>query len=371
MPTPYEDLLAQARDLTPAVTLDALAARLATSGAPTVIDVREGEEFRAGHIPGAVHLPRGHLEARASLAITDRDAELLVYCAAGPRAALASRTLVELGYSRVSRLEPGFAAWKARGLPVVIPGVLTEDQRDRYARHLRLPEVGEAGQRALLDARVLLVGVGGLGSPVALYLAAAGVGTLGLVDADVVDASNLQRQVIHATTRVGWPKVDSAEEALTALNPAVRVVKHRERLTAESAARLIEGYALVVDGSDNLATRYAVNDAAVRAGVPLVHGSVHRFEGQVTTVIPGEGACYRCVFPRAPAPGAAMSCDEVGVLGVLPGLVGVLQATEALKLLLKLGEPLAGRLLTVDALAMRFREIKVPRDPACECCGAG
>lgn len=369
--TPYEALLAQARDLTPAVSLDALAARIAKGETPTLVDVREGEEFRAGHLPGAVHLPRGHLEARAAMTLADRDVEAVVYCAAGPRAALAARTLAELGYTRVTRLDPGFAAWKARGLPVVIPGVLTEAQRDRYARHLRLPEVGDAGQRALLDAKVLIVGLGGLGSPVALYLAAAGVGTLGLVDADVVDASNLQRQVIHATTRVGWAKVDSAQEAITALDPSVTVVKTRERLTAENAARIIEGYDLVVDGSDNLATRYAVNDAAVRARVPLVHGSVHRFEGQVTTVIPGEGACYRCVFPRGPEAGAALSCDEVGVLGVLPGLVGVLQATEALKVLLKLGAPLAGRLLTVDALAMRFREIRVPRDPSCASCRGG
>ncbi len=293
----------------------------------------------------------------------------MVYCQGGARAALAARTLAEMGYTRVESANPGFAQWKDRGYPVVVPRALTTAQRERYARHLMLPEVGEAGQAALLDARVLLLGAGGLGSPAALYLAAAGVGTLGVVDADVVDASNLQRQVIHRTSRVGAPKVDSVEEAVRELNPDVRVIKHRERLTSANVDRIFEGYDVVVDGSDNFPTRYLVNDASVMLRKPVVHGSVFRFEGQVTTFVPFEGPCYRCLYPQPPPAHLAPSCHEAGVLGVLPGVIGLLQATEAVKLILEKGDRLVGRLLTFDALAMKFREMKLRRDRECPMCG--
>lgn len=365
----FQDILRDAREGAPALSLEALKATVEADPALVLLDVREAEEFRAGHIPGARSVPRGFLESRVEQAAPDRDARVVVYCEVGARAALAARTLAEMGYTRVERADPGFAQWKSLGYPTVVPRALTSAQRERYSRQILLPEVGEAGQGRLLDARVLLLGVGGLGSPAALYLAAAGVGTLGLVDPDVVDASNLQRQVIHGTARVGRPKVDSAEEAIAGLNPDVRVIKHPERLTRDNVDRIFDGYDLIVDGCDNFPTRYLVNDAAVMKRKPVVHGSIYRFEGQVSTFVPYEGPCYRCLYPEPPPPHLAPTCQSVGVLGVLPGVVGVIQATEAIKLILKKGDALVGRLLTYDSLSMRFRELRLRRDPACPACG--
>ncbi len=366
----FHDLVAEARRASPEVSLDALRARIdASTHALVIVDVRDPDEFRAGHIPGARNVPRAFLESRIEAEAPDRDAAVVLYCAGGTRAALAARALREMGYARVEFAWPGFAQWREQGHPVAVPRALTTSQRERYARHLRLPEVGEEGQRRLLDARVLLLGAGGLGAPVALYLAAAGVGTLGLVDDDVVEVSNLQRQVIHTTARVGARKVDSAAEAIAALDPAVRVVKYPERLTRHNVDRIFEGWDVVVDGCDNFPTRYLVNDAAVAKRLPVVHGSVFRFEGQVSTFVPYEGPCYRCLYPQPPPPELAPSCQEAGVLGVLPGLVGMLQATEVIKLVLGRGDLLAGRLLTYDALSSRFRELRLRRDPACPRCG--
>ena len=358
------DLRASIREVTPA---DVTAA----APSPVLIDVREPDEVAAGRLPAALAIPRGFLEQRIDAAVPDRAAPIVVYCATGNRSVLGADTLRRLGYQDVASMAGGIAAWKQAGLPVEVDGGgLTPAQRVRYSRHLLLPEVGEAGQRKLLAARVLCIGAGGLGSPVSLYLAAAGVGTLGLVDDDVVDASNLQRQVVHATDRLGVPKVESAARTLRALNPDVDVVGHKTRLTRDNAAELVAGYDVVVDGADNFATRYLVNDVALRLGKPVVHASVFRFEGQLT-VFPAAGApCYRCLYPEPPPPGAAPSCQEAGVLGVLPGVMGVLQATEAIKLVL--GQPtIAGRLLVYDALRARFRELTLRRDPRCRTCGEG
>jgi molybdopterin/thiamine biosynthesis adenylyltransferase/rhodanese-related sulfurtransferase len=365
----FHDILEDARRRTPALSLEDLRARIDAGEAVTLVDVREGEEFRAGHLPNALHVPRAQLERDIEFVAPDRDRPVVLYCASGARAALAAATLRDMGYTRVARAEPGFVRWKELGFPVALPRALTEAQRARYTRHLSLPEVGEAGQRALLDARVLCLGAGGLGSPALLYLAAAGVGTLGVVDDDAVDVSNLQRQVLHTTARVGAPKVESAEATLRALNPDVRVETFRERLTRDNAERLVAGFDVIVDGSDNFATRYALNDAAVRARKPVVHGAIQGFEGQVTTLVPFAGPCYRCIYPVPPAPGLAPACGVAGVLGVLPGVIGVLQATEAIKLVLRRGESLAGRVLIYDALAMAFHELHAARDPACPACG--
>ncbi len=365
----FQELMSDTRRSIREISLEELRSRLESKPAFTLLDVREGEEFRAGHIPGAVNVPRGFLEIKIESMLPDRDAPVVVYCAGGTRSALAARTLHDMGYTRVESANPGFSQWKDRRYPMVVPRVLTSEQRDRYSRHLLLPEVGERGQAALLDAKVLLLGAGGLGSPAALYLAAAGVGTLGMVDPDTVDASNLQRQVIHSTARVGKPKVDSAEETLKGLNPDVKVVKFQERLTSENIDRIFDGFDVIVDGCDNFPTRYLVNDASVMKRKPVVHGSIFRFEGQVTTFVPYEGPCYRCLYPQPPPPHLAPSCQEAGVLGVLPGLIGVIQATEAIKLVLKKGSPLVGRLLTYDSLGMKFRELKLRRDKDCPMCG--
>ena len=365
----FQELMSDTRRSIREISLEELRGRLESKPAFTLLDVREGEEFRAGHIPGAINIPRGFLEIKIESEIPDRDAPVVVYCAGGTRSALAARTLHDLGYTHVESANPGFSQWKDRRYPMVVPRVLTSEQRDRYSRHLLLPEVGEKGQATLLDARVLLLGAGGLGSPAALYLAAAGVGTLGLVDPDTVDASNLQRQVIHSTARVGKPKVDSAEETLKGLNPDVKVVKFQERLTRENIDRIFDGFDVIVDGCDNFPTRYLVNDASVMKRKPVVHGSIFRFEGQVATFVPYEGPCYRCLYPQPPPPHLAPSCQEAGVLGVLPGLIGVIQATEAIKLVLKKGSPLVGRLLTYDSLGMKFRELKLRRDKDCPMCG--
>jgi len=364
----YADLLARARAETSEISVEELRALLEAGTPLALLDVREADEAAEGRIPGALLVPRGVLESEVE-ALVPRQRRLVVYCHRGNRSALAARTLAEMGYGQVQSLAGGFARWSDAGFPSEREPGLRADQKARYRRHLTLPEVGEAGQAKMLSARVLILGAGGLGSPAALYLAAAGVGTIGIVDADVVDASNLQRQVLHTTERIGQPKTESAREALTALNPDVEVVGFAERLTASNADTILRGFDVVLDGGDNFPTRYVLNDACVRLGKPLVHGSIFRFEGQATTILPGQGPCYRCLYPSAPPAELAPSCAEAGVLGVLPGVIGLLQATEALKLLLGVGTPLVGRLLTYDALAGRFQELTLRRDPACAACG--
>lgn len=337
----------------------------------TIVDVRESNEWDEGHVPGATHVPRGFLESRIESAVPDRDAPVILYCAGGVRSALAVRQLAELGYTDVSSMAGGFQQWKSEGRSWQRPFTLTAEQKQRYSRHLLIPEVGIDGQAKLLAARVLLIGAGGLGSPALLYLAAAGVGTLGIVDFDTVDISNLQRQIVHTTEDVGRKKTESAAEAVRALNPDVRVVAHEEMLTEENVERLIAGYDVILDGTDTFETRYTLNDAAVHAGIPVVHASVFRFEGQLTVFQPHEGPCYRCLYPTAPPPELAPGCSVAGVLGVVPGIMGLLQATEAIKVLLELGEPLVGRLLIYDALDSSFTELSLRRDPACPACGTG
>lgn len=334
-----------------------------------VVDVRETEEFAIGHIPGAKHVPRSYLETRIEGVVSDRDARVVLYCASGNRSAYGARTLAQdLGYTNVSSMTGGIALWKDRGYEVAVPKALTAEQRDRYSRHLLMPEVGVEGQIKLLESRVLLLGAGGLGAPTALYLAAAGVGTLGIVDNDVVDLSNLQRQVIHTQDRVGVPKVDSAEETIAHLNSDVNVVKYPVRMDASNIMEIIEGYDVIVDGLDNFPTRYLLNDASVRLGIPVVSASILGFDGQLSVFAPYEGPCYRCLYPTPPPAELAPSCGANGVLGVLPGTMGLLQATEVVKLILGEGEPLIGRLLLYEALGATFTELKVRRDPDCPIC---
>jgi sulfur-carrier protein adenylyltransferase/sulfurtransferase len=335
----------------------------------TLIDVRESEEWDAGHIPGAKHVPRGYLESRIEGAAPDRDARVVVYCASGTRSALAAHTLQDLlGYENVASMTGGITLWKDRGYEVEVPQSLSKEQRERYSRHLLIPEIGLEGQTKLLESKVLLLGAGGLGSPTALYLAAAGVGTLGIVDDDAVDLSNLQRQVIHTTDRIGVPKVDSAEESIQAINPDVTVVKYQTRLDASNIMEIIEGYDVIVDGVDNFPTRYLLNDASVRLGIPVVSASILGFDGQLSVFKPYEGPCYRCLYPVPPPAELAPSCGANGVLGVLPGTMGLLQATEVVKLVVGAGEPLVGRLLLYEALGATFTELKVRRDPECPIC---
>lgn len=331
-----------------------------------VLDVREADEYEQGAIPGSVFLPRGHLESQIENRVSDKDTSLIVVCAAGVRSAFAAKTLEELGYTDVVSMAGGFNRWKDEGRDWSVPQTLSPDQRNRYQRHLLLPEVGDEGQRKLLDSKVLLLGAGGLGSPAALYLAAAGVGTLGVVDMDVVDESNLQRQILHNQERLGDRKVDSAKKTLTALNPDVNVVTYDTRLGADNIEEIIAGYDVVVDGADNFPVRYMLNDASVKLGVPVIHGSIFRFEGHVTVFDPRNGPTYRDMLPEPPPAELAPSCAEAGVLGVLPGIVGSIQALEAIKLLLGLGDLLIGRYLAFDALEMSFREYKIRRDPANE-----
>jgi len=361
------ELLKDARINVPEVTPQELSRQ---SPRPAILDVREKQEADAGMLPGARLVPRGFLELRIEEVLPDRGADVVLYCGGGTRSLLAGKTLREMGYTRVRSMSGGFSAWKDAGLPVEMPVKLSEAQRARYSRHLLIPEVGEAGQARLLKSKVLLIGAGGLGSPTALYLAAAGVGRLGIIDDDVVDESNLQRQILHTTDRVGMPKTESARKTLQALNPDVAVDEHRLRLQRDNALELFARYDLVVDGSDNFGTRYLVNDACVLLQKPNVHGSIFRFDGQATTFVPGGGRpCYRCLFPEPPPPELAPSCQEAGVLGVLPGIIGLVQAVEAVKLLLGRGEPLVGRLLLYDALEQKFREVKYARDPGCPACG--
>jgi molybdopterin/thiamine biosynthesis adenylyltransferase/rhodanese-related sulfurtransferase len=333
-----------------------------------LIDVRELDEYNDGYIPGALYIPRGKLELRIEDSVPKRDADIVLYCAGGTRSALAAKTLAELGYGKVRSLVGGFGAWKKSGGAVDKPVVFTQEQSARYARHIMMNEVGEKGQAKLLSAKVLLLGAGGLGAPAALYLGAAGVGTIGIVDDDVVDASNLQRQIIHSMATIGMPKVESAARTIEGLNPDVKVVRHQTRLSSENVLDILKDYDLIVDGTDNFPTRYLLNDASLILKKPVINASIFQFEGQVTVFKPFEGPCYRCLYPEPPPPGMAPSCNEAGVLGVLPGVVGVVQATEAVKLILGIGKPLIGRLLQYDALNMRFREFKLPRDPNCVVC---
>lgn len=368
----YSDLFADVRNTVKIISLEDLKDRLSDKSQPQpqVVDVREKDEFRAGFIPGAMHLPRGFLEMQAEGKLPDKKAEIVLYCAGGTRSAFAAKSLQELGYENVLSANPGFVRWKDLKYPVELPPQLTEAQLDRYSRHLLLPEVGEKGQAKLLGAKVLLLGAGGLGSPAALYLAAAGVGTIGLVDADVVDASNLQRQILHATSRVNIPKVESAEIAIRDLNPDVQVVPYQERLNSGNVDRIFgEGWDVVVDGCDNFPTRYLVNDASIFHNIPVVHGSIFRFDGQVTTFLPKKGPCYRCLYPEPPPAHLAPSCAEAGVLGILCGIIGTLQATEAIKLILGAGESLSGRLLTYDSMGMAFRTLRLRQDKSCPVCG--
>src|SRR5881409_3808656 len=365
----YKQIMDEARQLVPEVSPEQLKARLDKGEHPVVLDVREKEEVRQGYVPGALSLPRGFLEMRVEEAVPDKNTPIVAYCGSGTRSLLAGRILKELGYTSVVSMRGGFTAWKNQGLPVKEDRQFTPEQQIRYSRHFLLPEVGEAGQAKLLDAKVLLIGAGGLGSPAALYLAAAGVGTLGIVDMDVVDESNLQRQVLHNMDRVGERKVDSAKKTLTALNPDVNVVTYDVRLGADNILDIIDGYDVIVDGTDNFPTRYLVNDASLLKRIPVVHGSIFRFEGQATVFAPYVGPCYRCMIPEPPPAELAPSCAEAGVLGVLPGIIGSLQAMEAIKLVLGIGDPLIGRLLAYDALEQSFRTFKVNRDPACPACG--
>jgi molybdopterin/thiamine biosynthesis adenylyltransferase/rhodanese-related sulfurtransferase len=361
-------MLAAAKANIREITTEEAEAELATPGS-VLLDVREPDEYEQGAVGGAVHLPRGNLETSIEGRIPDKSAHVLVMCAGGVRSAFATDTMQQLGYTDVASIAGGFNRWKDEGRAWAAPRSLSPEQRNRYQRHLLLPEVGETGQLELLDAKVLLLGAGGLGSPAALYLAAAGVGTLGIIDMDVVDASNLQRQILHNTDRIGDRKVDSAKKTLTLINPDVNVVTYDVRLGADNVLDIIDGYDVIVDGTDNFPTRYLVNDASLLKRIPVVHGSIFRFEGQVTVFNPYEGPCYRCLLPEPPPAELAPSCSEAGVLGVLPGIVGSLQAVETIKLLLGIGDTLQGRLLAYDALEQSFRTFKVRRDPACPACG--
>ncbi len=350
--------------------------RLEDGESLTLVDIRERDEFVQGHLPGATFIPRGFLELQIEQHQVDRNAPVVLYCAGGVRSALAARNLKEMGYTNVISLIGGFNGWKNAGYDFKIPTVLNEEQRIRYSRHLLLNEVGEAGQIKLLDSKVLLIGAGGLGSPTAMYLAAAGVGTIGIVEFDVVDTSNLQRQILHGHKDVGRPKVDSAADRVKDINPDVKFIAHREPITSYNAMEIIKGYDLVINGSDNFPTRYLVNDACQFLKKPLVDASIFMFEGQVTVYQPSDpakgiegGPCYRCLFPDPPPPGEVPSCSEAGVLGVLPGIAGIIQAIEAIKLLIGIGDPLVGRLLMIDTIDMTFRTMNVHRDPTCPVCG--
>src|SRR5437763_4880930 len=365
----FRELLKETKSQIREVDTAGAAEAIARNPGTVVLDVREPEEYEQGALPGAVHLPRGHLESKIESQVPDRSRPIVIHCASGVRSAFEAKTLQDLGYTDVVSMSGGFNKWKDEGRAWVTPQTLSSEQRNRHQRPLLLPEVGRKGQQKLLDSRALLLGAGGLGSPAALYLAAAGVGTLGIIDMDVVDESNLQRQILHNLDRVGERKVDSAKKTLTALNPDVNVVTYDVRLGADNILNIIDGYDVIVDGTDNFPTRYLVNDASLLKRIPVVHGSIFRFEGQATVFAPYQGPCYRCMIPEPPPAELAPSCAEAGVLGVLPGIIGSIQAMEAIKLLLGLGDPLIGRLLAYDALAESFRTFKVNRDPECPACG--
>jgi molybdopterin/thiamine biosynthesis adenylyltransferase/rhodanese-related sulfurtransferase len=366
MPKSYADLLREARAQIREISPQEVVALPA--GDAVVVDVREDSEWEQGHLPGATHVSKSYIEQQIEAIAPDRDAPVVLYCAGGIRSLFAGQTLAEMGYTNVRSMAGGFQAWKGAGFDFETPVVLDAEQKQRYSRHLLIPEVGSAGQSKLLASKALLIGAGGLGSPAALYLAAAGVGTIGLIDFDVVDLSNLQRQIIHTTDRVGERKVESARIAIHALNPDVKVILHEEMLVAENVERVIAGYDVILDGTDTFETRYILNDAAVAAGIPVVHASVFRFEGQLTTFVPYEGPCYRCLYPTPPPPELAPGCSVAGVLGVVPGILGMLQTNEALKILLGIGTTLAGRLVLFDALETEFTELQLRRDPNCPVC---
>jgi len=358
----FRDLLTAAKSAIDEVSTDTAAEHIAAGY--TVLDVREPDEYQEGAIAGAIHIPRGHLESQIENRIADKSTPVLIYCAGGTRSAFAAKTMLELGYSTVESMAGGFGRWKDQGRPWKTPASLTAEQMNRYKRHLLLPEVGVEGQKRLLDAKVLLLGAGGLGSPAALYLAAAGVGTLGIVDMDEVDSSNLQRQILHNVDRIGDRKVDSAKKTLTMLNPDVDVVTYDTRLSADNIIDILTGYDVVVDGADNFPSRYLLNDASVKLGIPVVHGSIFRFEGMVSVFHPTQGPTYRDMVPEPPPAELAPSCAEAGVLGVLPGIIGSIQALETIKVILGLGDPLIGRILSVDTTEMEFRVFNLRPDPA-------
>ncbi len=365
----YKELMDEARETIPELTIDEVKDRVEQGEDWAVLDVREREEYREGHLEGAIPLPRGFLEMRVEETLPDKTRPIIAYCAGGVRSLIAARTMQEMGYENVSSMSGGYTAWKNAGYTWVADRQFSQEQITRYARHFTLPDVGEQGQAKLLDAKVLCVGAGGLGSPVAYYLAAAGVGTIGIADHDTVDMSNLQRQILHTNDRVGMPKVESAQLTLQALNPDVNVIPIQERLSSENVMRIIKDYDVIINGCDNFPTRYLINDACVMAKKVLVDGSIFQFEGQATVFSPDEGPCYRCLFPEPPPPGMAPSCAEAGVLGVLPGLVGCVQALEAIKVILGAGTPLIGRMIHFDTLSTEIRVLKLRRDPNCLVCG--
>ena len=366
----FQDIMAEARKEIPEVTAQQVNELLKNNGkSPVLLDVRESDEWRQGHLEGAIPLPRGFLEIKVETAIPDKNTPIVAYCAGGVRSLLAAKVMREMGYQNVTSMAGGYGAWKTGGFKWVQDFQYTPEQLIRYSRHFLLPEVGEDGQAKLLQAKILMVGAGGLGSPAAYYLAAAGVGTLGIIDNDVVDISNLQRQILHANDRVGMPKVESAKKTLEGLNPDVKVIPYQAKLTSENIMEILRDYDLVIDGCDNFPTRYLVNDACVLAGKPNVHGSIFQFEGQATVFYPGKGPCYRCLYPEPPPAEMAPSCAEAGVLGVLPGLIGVIEALEAVKLILGKGDSLVGRLLHFNTLTMEINTLKLRRDPNCPMCG--
>ena len=366
----FQDIMAEARKEIPEASPQQVSELLKNNGkSPVLLDVRESDEWRQGHLEGAIPLPRGFLEIKVETAIPDKNTPVVAYCAGGVRSLLAAKVMREMGYQNVTSMAGGYGAWKNGGFKWVQDFQYTPEQLIRYSRHFLLPEVGEDGQAKLLQAKVLMVGAGGLGSPAAYYLAAAGVGTLGIIDNDVVDISNLQRQILHANDRVGMPKVESAKKTLEGLNPDVKVVPYQAKLTSENIMDILKDYDLVIDGCDNFPTRYLVNDACVLAGKPNVHGSIFQFEGQATVFYPGKGPCYRCLYPEPPPAEMAPSCAEAGVLGVLPGLIGVIEALEAVKLILGKGDSLVGRLLHFNTLTMEINTLKLRRDPNCPMCG--
>ncbi|HSK31244.1 MAG TPA: molybdopterin-synthase adenylyltransferase MoeB [Candidatus Limnocylindria bacterium] len=366
----FQDIMAEARKEIPEVSAQQVNELLKNNGkSPVVLDVRESDEWRQGHLEGAISLPRGFLEIKVESTIPEKTTPIIAYCAGGVRSLLAAKAMKEMGYQNVTSMAGGYAAWKNGGFKWVQDFQYTPEQLIRYSRHFLLPEVGEEGQAKLLQAKVLMVGAGGLGSPSAYYLAAAGVGTLGIIDNDVVDISNLQRQILHANDRVGMPKVESAKKTLEGLNPDVKVITYQEKLTSENIMEILKDYDLVVDGCDNFPTRYLVNDACVLTNKPNVHGSIFQFEGQATVFYPGKGPCYRCLYPEPPPAEMAPSCAEAGVLGVLPGLIGVIEALEAIKLILGKGDTLVGRLVHFNTLTMEINTLKLRRDPSCPMCG--
>jgi molybdopterin/thiamine biosynthesis adenylyltransferase/rhodanese-related sulfurtransferase len=366
----FQDIMAEARKEIPEASPQQVNELLKNNGkSPVLLDVRESDEWRQGHLEGAIPLPRGFLEIKVESAIPDKNTPIIAYCAGGVRSLLAAKVMREMGYQNVTSMAGGYGAWKNGGFKWVQDFQYTPDQLIRYSRHFLLPEVGEDGQAKLLQAKVLMVGAGGLGSPSAYYLAAAGVGTIGIIDNDVVDVSNLQRQILHANDRVGMPKVESAKKTLEALNPDVKVIPYQAKLTSENIMDILKDYDFVIDGCDNFPTRYLVNDACVLTGKPNVHGSIFQFEGQATVFYPGKGPCYRCLYPEPPPAEMAPSCAEAGVLGVLPGLIGVIEALEAVKLILGKGDSLVGRLLHFNTLTMEINTLKLRRDPNCPMCG--